>query len=85
MDFVIFVINFVFSTLYILLAIRAIVPWIPNGVNLPLLRPIYLICEPLVAPIKLGLPPDKIGFDVAPFVLIILLWLVQQLLLRGLL
>jgi len=81
MDFVVFVINFLFSVLYIILAIRAILPWLPHNKNSLLLRPVYVLTEPVVSVIRNGLPPERIGMDVSPFVAIILLWLVHQVIL----
>ena len=82
MDFVVFVINFLFSALYLLLIIRALLPWVPNSKMNPLFGPVYFITEPLLGVIRLGLPPLRIGMDVSPFVVIILLWLVQRALLK---
>ena len=82
MDFVIFVINFVFSAIYILLAVRAVLPWIPQLKNSPLARPVYLVTDPALSVIRLGLPPERIGMDVSPFIMIILLWVVHQVILK---
>lgn len=82
MDFIIFVINFLFSVYYILLAIRAILPWIPRSKENPLIRPVYLLTEPVLLPIRKGLPPARIGMDVSPFVIIILFWIMHQVVLK---
>ena len=82
MDFIIFVINFLFSIFYILLALRAVLPWIPHNRMNPLLRPIYFLTEPVLSVIRAGLPPLRMGMDVSPFIVIILLWIVHQLILR---
>ncbi|MFC1571282.1 YggT family protein [Candidatus Margulisiibacteriota bacterium] len=83
MDFVVFVINFLFSVGYILLAVRAVLPWIPHSKNL--LSPVYFLTDPVLSVIRKGLPPLRIGLDAAPFILIILLWVVQRLILLALL
>lgn len=80
MDFVIFVINFVFSVLYILLVMRAILPWIPR-LKIDL---IYQITEPVLRVIRMGFPPLRIGMDVSPFIVLILLWIVHQVILKVL-
>ena len=82
MDFIIFVINFLFSIVYILLALRAVLPWIPHNRMNPFIRPIYLITEPVLSVVRAGLPPLRIGMDVSPFIVIILLWIVHQVILR---
>lgn len=82
MDFVIFVVNFLFSIIYIVLAVRAILPWIPHNKMNPLFRPIYLLTDPVLSVIKAGLPPARIGMDVSPFIVIILVWIVHQLILK---
>ncbi len=73
MDFVVFVINFLFSGLYIILALAAFSPW------LRMLRPISVLADPFLRVIRQALPPQKIGFDFAPFVMIMFLWLIQRL------
>ena len=82
MDFVIFVLNFLFSVIYIALAIRAVLPWLPHDRSHPVLRPLYLATEPLLSVIRLALPPAKIGLDVSAFIMIILFWVVQQVILK---
>lgn len=78
MGFVISAINILFSVCYILLALRAILPWIPHSRMIPWLSPIYCLTDPMLNPIRMGLPPQRIGMDVSPFVGIILLWLLHQ-------
>ena len=82
MDFIIFVINFLFSIFYILLALRAVLPWIPHNRMNPFIRPIYLATEPVLSVVRAGLPPLRIGMDVSSFIVIILLWIVHQVILR---
>lgn len=82
MDFIIFVINFLFSAYYILLAMRAVLPWIPHSKESPLVRPVYLLTEPVLLPIRKGLPPARIGMDVSPFIVIIFIWIIQQVILK---
>ena len=82
MDFIIFVVNFLFSIFYILLALRAVLPWIPHNKMNSFIRPIYLLTEPVLSVVRAGLPPLRIGMDVSPFIVIILLWIVHQVILR---
>jgi YggT family protein len=82
MDFIIFVINFLFSVFYVLLAVRAVLPWIPHNKMNPLVRPVYQLTEPVLAVVRAGLPPLRVGMDVSPFIVIILLWIAHQVILR---
>jgi YggT family protein len=77
MGYLILTINVLFAVYYVLLVLRAVLPWLPHDRQQPLVRPVYLLTDPLLRPLRLGLPPEKIGFDVSPFAGIILLWLVQ--------
>ena len=82
MDFIVFVVNFLFSALYILMAVRAVLPWVPHNKLNPFIRPVYLLTDPVMSVVRAGLPPLKIGMDVSPFIIIILLWLVHQIILK---
>ncbi len=84
MDFIIFVINFLFWIFYMLLALRAVLPWIPHNKMNPLVRPGYALTEPILSVIRAGLPPLRIGMDVSPFVVIFLFWVLHQIILRVL-
>lgn len=84
MDFVIFVVNFLFSILYIVLALRAVLPWISHSWLAPFRLVVNQLTEPVLSPIRLGLPPLRIGMDVSPFIVIILIWILHQLILRVL-
>ncbi|MBN2058726.1 MAG: YggT family protein [Candidatus Saganbacteria bacterium] len=81
MDFVVIVIRVLFSAYYVLLVFRALLPWFRLDKSLAVLRPVYFLTEPLLATIRKGLPPDRIGMDVAPFVALIMLWLLERVLL----
>jgi uncharacterized protein YggT (Ycf19 family) len=81
MDFIIFAINFIFSLYYLILVVRALLPWFLRDRRNPLFHLICLITDPLLNPIRQGLPPQKFGMDVSPFILIFLLWLIQKILL----
>jgi uncharacterized protein YggT (Ycf19 family) len=47
-----------------------------------LIKPIYEATEPILSMIRNGLPPAWIGVDASPFIAIILLYVIQQVLLR---
>lgn len=77
----IFAINLVFSICYILILARAVLSWIPHNRFHPLVQPVYTLTEPILSPIRRGLPPIRIGIDASPFVAIILLWILQKIIL----
>jgi len=58
-----------------------ILPFVPHNRYNPLVRPIYDLTDPILIPIRQGLPPMRIGFDVSPFIVILLLSLLQRLVL----
>jgi uncharacterized protein YggT (Ycf19 family) len=70
-------VNFVFAAGYLLLIARALAPWLPFAPNNVIIKALNRATAPLLVPIRLGLPPDKIGFDFSPFAGIIVLWLLQ--------
>jgi YggT family protein len=75
-------------TLYTLALIaRAVLPLLGMSYAHPVMRFLYDATEPLLAPIRRRLPPTG-QIDLSPMVLVLLLWLVEQIVLyalRGLL
>ena len=67
--------------LYILaIILRAFLSMVGMSYGQPLMRFLYTITEPLLAPIRRRLP--MVGpFDFSPMVLILILWFVEQVLL----
>jgi YggT family protein len=74
-------VNLVFDAAYILMVIRAFLPYVPHNRFHPLVKPAYDLTEPLLSVMRKGLPPEKIGVDASPFIGIVLLYLVQQIIL----
>ncbi|OGB90181.1 hypothetical protein A2625_04280 [candidate division WOR-1 bacterium RIFCSPHIGHO2_01_FULL_53_15] len=73
-----FAVNLLFIIFYLLFVIRAVLPWLRHDRQNPIIRPVYLATDWLVNPIRAGLPPQKIGLDVSPYVAIILLYLFKR-------
>ncbi|HIE39033.1 MAG TPA: YggT family protein [Anaerolineales bacterium] len=72
-------------TLYTLALIaRAVLPLLGMSYAHPVMRFLWDITEPLLAPIRRRLPPTG-PFDFSPLVLILILWLIEQILLWVLL
>ena len=79
MDYLIFLIDLFFKVYILLVVIRALLPWLPLNRTLPPVKFVYDTTEPLLLPLREGLPPLKIGIDVAPFMAMLLLWLFDKL------
>lgn len=76
-------INGLFTVYYILLTVRVLLTWVParpNGLIADVFSVLYMLTEPLLAPIRKIIPPIPMGtafLDLAPLILILLLNLVQ--------
>ena len=75
-------INLAFDAAYILIVIRAFLTYLPHNRYHPIIKPAYDMTEPLLSIIRKGLPPAKIGLDASSFIAIVLLYLLQQVLLK---
>lgn len=75
-------INMAFDVMYLLVVIRAFLTYLPHNRFHPLIKPAYDATEPLLSMIRKGLPPSTLGFDAAPFIAIVLLYLLQQVFLK---
>ncbi|MEE9325354.1 MAG: YggT family protein [Dehalococcoidia bacterium] len=76
------IIALVVQVLYWAIILRLVLSWFPNlGPNNPLVRIIYNITEPILAPIRRIVPRTGM-FDLTPMVAIILLIIVQTVLAR---
>jgi len=75
-------VNLGFDVAYILVVIRAFLTYLPHNRYHPLIKPAYDATEPFLSVIRKGLPPSKIGIDATPFIAIVLLYLLQQILLK---
>jgi len=74
--------NLIFDVAYVLIVIRAFLTYLPHDRYHPFIKPAYDVTEPVLSVIRKGLPPAKIGMDASPFIAIILLYLLQQVLLK---
>lgn len=81
MDLIIFFINFLFAVYYLLILARVLLTFIPHNRYNLLLKPIYGLTDPVLIPIRQGLPPIWMGYDVAPFIVILVMAIFQRLLL----
>lgn len=76
------VINLVFDIFYLFFIIRVFLIYMPQNKYFRLLKPVFVCTEPFLSVIRNGVPPAAIGFDAAPFIVIVLLYLLQQVIIR---
>jgi uncharacterized protein YggT (Ycf19 family) len=75
-------INLVFDVAYVLIVVRAFLTYLPHNRRQMFIKPIYDATEPMLSVIRKGLPPAWIGLDASPFIAIVLLYLLQQVLIK---
>ncbi len=78
------IINFVFWLLDIAILARVLISWLQPDPYNPIVRAIYDITEPILAPLRRYIPPIG-GFDLTPMVALILLDLLERVLISLLL
>jgi YggT family protein len=72
------VVNFFFSIITWMVLIRVILSWIPHNPKSPLLRILYEVTDPILAPIRRLMPKSGMALDFSPIIAIILLGFVQR-------
>lgn len=73
-------VNFIFWMLDIAILLRVLISWIQPDPYNPIVRVIYDITEPILAPLRRYIPPLG-GFDLTPMVALILLDLLERVIL----
>ncbi|HTY12722.1 MAG TPA: YggT family protein [Candidatus Omnitrophota bacterium] len=81
MDLICFLINICFAAYYLLIVLRALLPFIPHNRQAIFIKQVYDLTEPVLLPVRQGLPPSVFGYDVSPFLIILFLAIVQRLIL----
>jgi YggT family protein len=74
----------VFRIYEVIVIIRVLFSWIRVDNSHPVVQWIYRLTEPLLEPIRRILPTGNIGIDFSPFILLLALALVRNMLLRML-
>jgi YggT family protein len=59
---------------------RVILSWVNADPYNPVIRFIYNITEPVLAPIRQLLPTERIGLDLSPLIVILAIQLIQRIL-----
>jgi YggT family protein len=80
------ILDIVFSILYWLILIRALISWVhPDPYN-PIVQFLYKSTEPILYPIRKILPLDfKFGIDISPIIAFLLILFLKSFLVRTLL
>ena len=79
MDLILYLINLCFYLYFILIIVRIVLPFIKHSPNHPAVRLIFILTEPFLLKIRQALPPRWMGgVDFSAFILIILLFLLQR-------
>ena len=68
---IIYLVNYVFDILNLLIVVRIVLSWIPHDRYNPLLKIVYDITEPLLAPLRGKMAYG--AFDFSPIVILFLL------------
>ncbi len=76
-------VNLLFYALYLAILIRVVVSWLNVSPYNPLVSLVHQITDPILEPLRRIIPPLGM-IDIAPFVAILLLSLIRQLLLAVL-
>jgi len=79
----IFLVHTIFELLKLAIMIRVIASWLGSSRYSKLLRPVYLLTDWLVEPIRRVLPPFGM-FDLSPLVAYFVLYFAEQVVMRGL-
>lgn len=76
-----YILDLAFRVAYLLILARVVVSWLPVSRWHPIVRWLYAVTEPFLAPFRRLLPPWRTGgLDLSPFLLIITLSIVRRLL-----
>lgn len=68
----------IFKIYEVAVIVRVLLSWIQVESNHPIIRFVYNITEPLMAPIRNILPTTRIGIDFSPLIVLFLLELIQK-------
>ncbi|MBI4339736.1 MAG: YggT family protein [Chloroflexi bacterium] len=73
-------IEFVGTLFYVAIFARVVLSWFPNARSHPLVQMVYLVTEPILAPVRRFVPTFG-ALDLSPMIALILVLIVQQVLL----
>ncbi|MDD4363027.1 MAG: YggT family protein [Atribacterota bacterium] len=76
------VINFIFRIYGYFIIARIFLSWVPVDRSNPIIRFIYRVTEPILAPFRIILPLGGVGIDLSPVIVFFLLSLLRTSLIR---
>jgi YggT family protein len=82
MYFIINIINIVFRIYSYLILARIFLSWLPVDRSNPIIRLIYQVTEPILAPFRVVIPLGGMGIDLSPIIVFFLLNLLRSALIR---
>jgi YggT family protein len=82
MYFIINLINIVFRIYSYLILARIFLSWLPVDRSNPIIRLIYQVTEPILAPFRVIIPLGGMGIDLSPIIVFFLLNLLRSALIR---
>ncbi len=82
MIFIINIINYLFRIYSYLILARIFLSWIPVDYSNPIVRLIYKVTEPILAPFRIIISLGGMGIDLSPIIVFFLLNLLRTSLIR---
>ena len=70
----------IFQIIKFLIIARVFLSWVPININKKVKQLIYELTEPLMSPFRNLIPAHKIGVDLSPILILLLLQLLQSIL-----
>jgi YggT family protein len=83
MPFVITLADWAIQILIYLIVIASLLSWFQPSARNQLVRLLHTVVDPVLHPIR-AILPSSMGMDFSPMVAILILWMLQRLLQRGL-
>ena len=83
MPFVIILADWAIQILILLIVACSLLSWFQPNPRQPLVRLLHAVVDPVLHPIR-AILPSTMGMDFSPMVAILILWMLQRLLQRGL-
>ena len=72
-------------TLYMwIVIVRALLSWVSPDPYNPIVRFLYRVTEPVLRPVRRLIPMGNIGIDISPVIVIVIIYLLQNFVVRSL-
>jgi YggT family protein len=83
MPFIVMLADWGIEILILLILVTSLLSWFQPRPGNPLVRMLHAVVDPLLHPIR-AILPSTMGMDFSPMVAMVILWMLQNLLRRGL-